>query len=77
MHDLGNPGHIQSMIAYTILTEYFLKFQLKLHCGNAGADCKVSNTQMFQGESFEGGTFEDQLVPWSVKIVRELPSFPI
>ena len=34
MHDFGNPGHIQSMIAYTILTEYFLKFQWKLHCGN-------------------------------------------
>ena len=40
-----------------------------------GADCKVSNTWMFQGQSFEGGTFEGQLVRWSVKIVRELPYF--
>ena len=30
---------------------------------------------MFQGQSSEGGTFEGQLVRWSVKIVRELPSF--
>ena len=42
-----------------------------------GADCKVSNTRMFQGQSFEGGTFEGQLVQWSVKIVRELPSFSL
>ena len=41
----------------------------------SGADCKVSNTRMFQGQSFEGGTFESQLVRWSAKIVRELPSF--
>ena len=49
-------------------------FENRLHLGT-GADCKVSNTQMFQGQSFEGGTFESQLVRWSVKIVRELPSF--
>ena len=46
-------------------------------CNTAGADCKVSNTRMFQGQSFEGGTFESQLVRWSVKIVRELPSFSL
>ena len=40
-----------------------------------GADCKVSNTRMFQGQSFEGGTFKGQLVRCSVKIVRELPFF--
>ena len=40
-----------------------------------GADCKVSNTRMFQGQRFEGGTFKGQLVRWSVKIVRRLPSF--
>ena len=43
----------------------------------AGADCKDSNTRIFQGQSFEGGTFEGQLVPWSVKIVQELPSFSL
>ena len=32
---------------------------------------------MFQGRSFEGGTFESQLVRWRVKIVRELPSFSL
>ena len=34
-----------------------------------GADCKVSNTRIFQGLSFEGGTFEGQFVRWSVKTV--------
>ena len=33
---------------------------------HAGADFKVSNTRMFQGQSFVGGTFEGQLVRWSV-----------
>ena len=42
-----------------------------------GADCKVSNTRMFHGQSFEGGTFEGQLVRWSVKIVRELLAFSL
>ena len=42
-----------------------------------GADCKVSNTRMIQGQSFEGGTFVGQLVRWSVKIVQELPSFSL
>ena len=54
------------------------KFQLPLDINpNLGADGKVSNTQMFQGQSFEGGTFVGQLVRWSVKIVRELPSFSL
>ena len=30
---------------------------------------------MFQGQSSDGGTFDGQLVQWSVKIVREMPSF--
>ena len=47
------------------------------HHMQTGVDCKVSNTRMFQGQSFEGGTFESQLVRWSVKIVRELPSFSL
>ena len=43
----------------------------------SGADCMVSNTRMFQGQNFEGGTFEGQLVRWSVKLFRELPSFSL
>ena len=34
MHYFGNPRHTRSMIAYMILTEYFWKFQKKLHCRN-------------------------------------------
>ena len=30
MHYFGNPRYIQSMTAYNILTEYFLKFQYKI-----------------------------------------------
>ena len=43
----------------------------------SGAVCEVSNTRIFQGQSFEGGIFEGQLVRWSVKIVRDLPSFSL
>ena len=34
MHHSGIPRHAQSMIAYRMLTEYFCKFEKKLHCGN-------------------------------------------
>ena len=34
MHYFGLPSHTRSIIAYKILTEYFWKFQKKLHCGN-------------------------------------------
>ena len=34
MHYFRVPRHTRSMIAYKILTEYFWKFQWKLHCGN-------------------------------------------
>ena len=34
MHCFGVPRHTQSMRAFKILTEYFWKFQWKLHCGN-------------------------------------------
>ena len=34
MHYFGNPRHIQSMIAYTVLTEYSGNSSEKLHCGN-------------------------------------------
>ena len=34
MHYFRIPRHTQSMIAYKIFTEYFWKFQLKMHCGN-------------------------------------------
>ena len=33
MHYFRIPRHTQSMITYKILTEYFWKFQWKLHCG--------------------------------------------
>ena len=53
-----------------------LLYQYLVFCMTyTGADCKVSNTRMFQGQSFEGGTFEGQFVRWSVETVRELPSF--
>ena len=40
-----------------------------------GADCKLSNTQMFQGLSSEGGKSKSPHVQWSVRIVQELLSF--
>ena len=70
----------------SILTSYLkstglftpgVKFSSNSVQSQPGADCKVSNTRMFQGQSFEGGTIESQLVRWSVKTVRELPSFSL
>ena len=67
---------VKSLPIYSI-HKRFSSMSNKTSSGPAGADSKVLNTRMFQGQSFEGGTFEGQLVRWSVKIVRELPSFSL
>ena len=38
---------------------------------------RILRSRKLQGQSIEGGTFEGQLVRWSVKIVQELPSFSL
>ena len=53
---------------------YHFTINLAFH-SPAEADCMVSNAWMFQGQSPDGGTFAGQLVQWSVKIGREMPSF--
>ena len=53
---------------------YYFTINLAFH-SPAEADCIVSNARMFKGQSSDGGTFDGQLVQWSVKIVRELLSF--
>ena len=74
MPDLKRESAVLGSKFCPVCEFYYFTINLAFH-SPAEADCIVSNARMFKDQSSDGGTFDGQLLQWSVKIVRELPSF--
>ena len=75
---VGHHCPVGTPDSYKCAAGYYQDEELQSDC----KDCPVgrwdyillTRGRLIQGQSFEGGTFQGQLVQWSVRIIRELPS---